>query len=572
MSVVACPKCAEKVTLPPKAPPSAKVRCPLCGENYLLEEAMATMPPMLEVLELPEGYRPESEVDISTAAFLKTADRPAVMDDDEGELKLEAPEGGVAVAEDELKPQYDEWGPTRSTEATYDVVEDSPAASSAITPRELVQTPVRRKKKQVNPLFHIIGIVGGGIVAIPVALLILLWLPGSLRRDPMQIGKQLGEYAPFLVPADLRPTDTGDPEDETKNAPDNTPAVANKNQADVAQRANGGLGGAKPGDEPAGKSGLRGSEFEDALKDGFSLDNEAPPTEPKAKAQPNTKPQDDLPDPAIDEVKPEITPEEDATLPDVDSLNSKPEVDPKPEPEVKPEPETKPEPEPTPEPDPTPDPEPKPEEPKADPEVKPESAPEPKPETEPESAPQPETETEPKEVHFDLPERSKPADPLAERKQALSAAHKTFDDAAAPAHKKAAAIVLYRTAAELAEQLPRDAEIPAELDALASDAKKLLFVGIYAASWQENSERATPGIVLSGIVKECKQAGARYEVRIELPSRDKRELLVITAAECQPGQRLFVAGRFVMNARDMISGYHGDTTMAIDARVLKLAE
>src|SRR5687767_7943744 len=152
MSIVACPKCAEKVSLPPKAPPEAKVRCPLCGENYLLSEAMSTMPPMLEVLELPEGYHPVEEVDISTAAFLATADRPAVLDDDGGDLKLEEPAGGVAIADDELKPTYDEWGPTRSTAPVH---EESPA----LTPRELLQTPVRKKKKQVNPLFHMVGIV-----------------------------------------------------------------------------------------------------------------------------------------------------------------------------------------------------------------------------------------------------------------------------------------------------------------------------------------------------------------------------------------------------------------------------
>jgi hypothetical protein len=302
------------------------------------------------------------------------------------------------------------------------------------------------------------------------------------------------------------------------------------------------------------------------LKEGFSLDNEVPATKTKgAKTNPEPK-LDDLPDPAGDEVKPEIKPEEDATLPDLDSPDSKPEVDPQPEPEVKPEPETKPEPEPTPEPNPTPEPESKPEEPKIDPE--------PKPETEPQPEPQPETEaeTEPKEVHFALPERSRPVDPLAEQKLAVNAAHQTFDEASAPADKKAAAIVLYRAAAELAEQLPRDAEIPAELSSLTSDAKKLQFVGIYAASWQENIERATPGIVLSGTVKDCQQVGERYEVRVELPARDKRELLLITATACQTGQKLFAAGRFVMSARDMVSGYTGDATMAIDARVVKVVE
>lgn len=541
MSVVACPKCAEKVTLPPKTPPAAKVRCPLCGEHYLLEEAMSTMPPMLEVLELPEGYQPAQEVDISSAAFLATADRPAMLDDDGGELKLEEPAGGVAVADDDLKPTYDEWGPTRSTAPIHD-------ADPVVTPRELLQTPLRKKKKQINPLFHIVGIVGGGVVAIPVALLILLWLPGSLRRDPLLIGKQIGEYAPFLVPADFRPDAADGNKDETTNPAENTPAVANKKQVEAPKRANGGLGGDA---EPEGERGLGGSQFDDALKEGgFSLDNQ-PPSKPKSKAK---KPQpkiDDLTDPVIDDTKPELTPDFEPEL----KPELKPEAKPKVKPAVDPDEEAKPEPESTP-----------------DTAAKPEPDPEPKPD--PEATPEPTIETEP-EVRFELPERSKPqpvVDPLAPQRLALAEANKAFDAAVPPAEKKAAAIVLYRAAAELAERLPSDAPSSGDLEGLTSDAKKLQFFGIYAATWQENSERATPGIVLFGTVKQCQKAGDRFEIRVELPSRDKRELLIITAAECQVGQKLFVAGRFVMNARDMISGYHGDATMAIDARVLKVVE
>ena len=560
MSVVACPKCAEKVTLPPRTPPAAKVRCPLCGENYLLEEAMSTMPPMLEVLELPQGYQPAGEVDISTEAFLKTVDRPAVMDDAD-DLKLAAPEGNVAVADDELTPTYDEWGPTRSTEPAY-AVEASSTVSPAITPPELLQTPVRRKKKQINPIFHIIGIVGGGIVAIPVALFILLWLPGSWRRDPLEIGKPIGEYAPFLVPADFRPADPGDSSDETTNASDSVPAVANKNRTETPKRANGGLGGEV---EPEGKSGLRGSEFENALKDGgFSLDNDASTTKTKTKTQPQIDDPLDT-EPVIDDSEPKPTTDSEPTLPDLDRPESKPETDAKPDSEkddAGPEPEAKPEPQPKPEPEDKPEPAP-------EPETKPEADADPDPEPKPELEPKVEEE---QKVTFELPSPSKPADPLAAQKLAVSAANQAFDSAATLADKKGAAIALYRTIADLAEKLPSDATIPAELDALTSDAKKLQFVGVYAATWQENGERATPGIVLSGTVKECQAVGERFEVRVELPSRDKRELLLITAAQCQPGQKLFVAGRFVMNARDMISGYSGEATMAIDARVLKVVE
>jgi hypothetical protein len=171
-----------------------------------------------------------------------------------------------------------------------------------------------------------------------------------------------------------------------------------------------------------------------------------------------------------------------------------------------------------------------------------------------------------------LPERSKPqpvVDPLAAA-ASLAEANKVFDAAVTPAERSGRHRLVTRRRRTGGSCL--DAPSGGDLEALMGDAKKLQFVGIYAASWQENGERATPGIVLSGVVKSSQKAGERFETRVELPSRDKRELLVITAAECQAGQKLFVAGRFVMNARDMISGYDGDATMAIDARVLKVLE
>jgi hypothetical protein len=125
--------------------------------------------------------------------------------------------------------------------------------------------PVRKKKKQINPV-SCDRYCRGGVVAIPVALLILLWLPGSLRRDPLLIGKQIGEYAPFLVPADFRPDPSDDNNDETSNAEDNTPSVANKKQVEVSKPATGGLGGDA---EPEGKSGLGGSQFDERLKEGL---------------------------------------------------------------------------------------------------------------------------------------------------------------------------------------------------------------------------------------------------------------------------------------------------------------
>lgn len=526
MSVVACPKCTEKVSLPPKTPPAAKVRCPLCGENYLLSEAMDTLPPMLEVLELPEGYSPISDdVDISAAAFLASPDRAPPRDEEnEGELKLEGTGAAVATAEEEgLTPRYDAWGPTSSSESAHEVAEISPKRES------LAPGALRKKKPQINPVFHIFGIVMGGVVAIPAALMILLWLPGSLHRDPMEIGPWLAKNAPFLAPAKFHST-TDVPQDNPSSKPVE-----------------------KPAEKGAAAGPLGGDKFDEALKNA------------NMKFGPD-KQQDTLFGGADDDGKQEKPLDPDAII---DDTPPEPvlKTDFKPEPGLKPEPNAEPEdkPDPKPEPDDAPKPEP------TD-EPKPEPTEEPKPEPEPETKPATEGESSP-EVRFELPQPSKAQpDPLTPQRAALHAAHEAYNAATAPAEKKAAAIAMYRAAAELAEKLPSDTQGTGGLDMLINDSKTRQFLGVYAATWQQNEDRATPGIVLSGLVKGCKLAGERFEVRVELPSRDKREVLVISPVECQPDDRLFVAGRFVANAKDLIKGYKGDAVMAIDARVLQVLD
>ena len=51
MSISSCPRCSAQVSLPLGAPASARVRCPVCGGEYALHEALAKAPPMLLLVE-----------------------------------------------------------------------------------------------------------------------------------------------------------------------------------------------------------------------------------------------------------------------------------------------------------------------------------------------------------------------------------------------------------------------------------------------------------------------------------------------------------------------------------------
>ena len=65
MSITQCPKCDEKVTLPAGGHRDARVRCPLCQEEYVLSEALDKLPPTLILLDAPLTVdEPHGELDL----------------------------------------------------------------------------------------------------------------------------------------------------------------------------------------------------------------------------------------------------------------------------------------------------------------------------------------------------------------------------------------------------------------------------------------------------------------------------------------------------------------------------
>jgi hypothetical protein len=534
MSVVACPKCSEKVSLPEKTPPAAKVRCPLCSEQYLLSEALASLPPRLEVVELPDDYIPESDVDISAAAFLRTPDRPAPVDDG-GEFKLQDV-GGVAT-EERTEPDYDEWGPTKSTVPVHEFTEPLTEEPATLAPTTTTRRP---KRKTINPLVHVAGIVLGGVVAIPTALLILLWMPGSLQRDPFEIGPWLGKNAPYLVPANFR----------NVNAPQDSDALAKPDEKPTATVAN--KGSKKNGSQPSSGMTMGGDKFEDALK------NKGVQFGPGDSGKSNTPKAGNVDVSAIDEPKIDLPKEAPVDNTKTDEPKTE---DPKTEVSKTDEPKTD------------------------EPKVDPPAVDEPKSPTETTEPPAPETVDAPPadppatatDASTDTPDESvtleSPApNPLTELRAATLAAESQFNAAANAQERKALAIAFYKSAAALAEKLPEGTEAEPALNSIAADAMKLQFVGVYAGTWLGNGSRGTSGIVLSGTVKECRQAGERYEITLVLPSREKHEVVVLAPAELAAGTRVFIAGKVVDNAKELVAGYQGEAVQAIDARLVKRVE
>ena len=193
MTIATCPRCQDEVTIPQGAGEESRVACPLCREEFLLSEVMQELPPALILLDGP----------VTT----ETSDEYPADDSISGSMKIEVTESdsddesdSAGASESEAD---DELGPEDSSESAEeevgsfnfgDSVESPVAGSSAIRP---IRGPARKSE---NPMWTMIKVVLGGMLAIPLAQLILWWLPGSWSRDPMDVGPKASQVVPFLVP------------------------------------------------------------------------------------------------------------------------------------------------------------------------------------------------------------------------------------------------------------------------------------------------------------------------------------------------------------------------------------
>jgi len=155
MTIVRCPRCRDEVTAPAKASTKALVRCPLCLEEYLLSEALTGVPPALIVVG--------GEVDEQSAEQVGG-----------DEYRLSG--GGFAG-----------------------VFDTSASADAAVAPsRPSVTAAPRPKKPEKNAALELVKIVLGGVVGLAIGLVVLWW---GFRRDPLNLGPDVANYAPWLVPA-----------------------------------------------------------------------------------------------------------------------------------------------------------------------------------------------------------------------------------------------------------------------------------------------------------------------------------------------------------------------------------
>ncbi len=229
MTISSCPKCDEPVTIPGGADSSARVRCPLCAEEYTLADALQKLPPALVLLDAPAPSDELAEADAwppglaarpdqSDVDAAETAESDAVDDgpvfDFGGDALVAKADAKAETAEEEAddEPFTLEAPPdAEGAPAAFDFGGGAAKGAASIGAGAAVGARPKRKKKSVAAEMIKIGF--GGAAAIPIAVLIMWW---GMGRDFKELAPWVAKYCPAIVPEGLR-GDSGE-SDETDDA------------------------------------------------------------------------------------------------------------------------------------------------------------------------------------------------------------------------------------------------------------------------------------------------------------------------------------------------------------------
>lgn len=564
MTTVSCPKCNDQVSVPSSAPRSARVRCPLCQEEYELADALAQLPPALiivsaEVVDEP-ALAAVGGMDAATGSHIGSEMNHGFG----GHL-----EGGSSK---DFSAGLLDAGPSRESMVSA----PTPAFRSA--PR-----PKRPEKSMVGEL---VKIVLGGVVGIGLAVLILWWAAGVDLGLAPTINKV--SWMKWILPPKFQ-----------NNAEKNP--VGNGEADGGLDNSSGGSKTTKPGklgSDPRFSEALKNSKDPKAGTFGSSDSSggKTPEKDPFDTSDPFAPPPKGLGDegelkidspldtePKTSTKKPKgVTPKpiETTSVDDPFSLPTLPTEKPTP---AKPVESTEPaEEKPVEKPSEKPAEKPKAEKPAEEPkeeEPKTEKPKEEKPAKEPSEKPAEATETPAKE--------DSAATKLGAGIDAASNAAKAFDatDAADKDARKTAVVTFYEAYAGLGSTVEKlnleDADNAEKLPALretlaqaANEPVKLNSIGALAARKLDATD-GDPGILLAGTVKDLKAAGGHFETTLELV-RDKRLVTVISAKNPQDSYKIedqvLILGAIVRDPKENLAGYKGEETVVVKsghAMVLK---
>lgn len=226
-----CPRCRRMVTLPESGDEATRVRCPLCGAEYTLGEALELAPPALIVLPVGEGgdlpttdSKPASSLAAETffnqgptivppadgsgvenAGCAANAESPSdfSLDFEEHLAGAESSETGVEAAFEIENDASNRDGSCANGEqlarqpladrTSADRVKALPPVSNLLKP--LPRKPVRKK----HPIRFFIGLIVSAAFGLLIAYYTVWWIRGE------EAGFPRFAWLPFL-PAEERPS------------------------------------------------------------------------------------------------------------------------------------------------------------------------------------------------------------------------------------------------------------------------------------------------------------------------------------------------------------------------------
>ena len=210
-SPLPCPKCSKLFRLPDGFTSTSALACPHCQQQVTGNEILAAMAPTAKIVDVPvaapanpnSGARPTrsfDEQDFVIPKPLKTAQRRS----------RRHPERKSPLTEERD-------GPKSSSESSGGSSGKSSGGSSS---RSSGKSSSKKGKKAepANPLAELLKIVLGGVLALPIAQLILWW---AFNSDPLGFAPKTSQFAAFLVPPKLQPAEAVIEEEQgDKDLPD----------------------------------------------------------------------------------------------------------------------------------------------------------------------------------------------------------------------------------------------------------------------------------------------------------------------------------------------------------------
>jgi hypothetical protein len=150
-------------------------------EEFDLAKALDRLAPMLVVLSDPGAADPA------------VSDTDPVFDSDgDGEA-----DGDGKTARPEFSFEEPDSKPVSTPAFAFE--DGSAGASGSMTARR-----ARSQRHQKSALKEMIKVVGGGVIGLTFGQLILWWLPGDWKRDPIDLGPKVPSFLAFVVHPDFR--------------------------------------------------------------------------------------------------------------------------------------------------------------------------------------------------------------------------------------------------------------------------------------------------------------------------------------------------------------------------------